>query len=342
MSSSIAFVKFAMPAFVPGSVALRLNRRARSYSWYCECSPPPPADLPSAVRIAGESLRRACLPQRAQTHFLIPGLNTTLEDTFPYSDSLLSDAALLLGETAAKTYADEDGSLPNVVLLFKSAGTAAAARAYYSKSNRFPELLSSGRLYIKSFALRDSPFGGNALLPEHNSVAIVVNPATSRGDKVVDEVKALTEREVGRAFILLNPDFSADVSALGIVERGRRDDFLASFTPVFYLRTLAYIKRPTLVATEQGALLRAFPSDFSVWRLTSAGSFEATKSFRELPSRAQITDALEIAPQLNAEECSEGIPEAESALLRTLVVLSVLASGTFYVLRVHAPHFLLI
>lgn len=326
-----------MSAFISG-VALRSGSLHKQHGVRC-CEYPtaPPGSLPDAVRLAGESLRAANLPHRAQAHFLIPGLNTNLEDTYPYSDSLMSDTALLLGEAAANVYADEDQQLPNIVLLFKSAGTAAAAQAYFTRSNKFQDVVSSGRLFIKSFALRDSPLQESTLLPD-NSVAIVVNPATSRGDKVVDEVRAVIHREIGRAFILLNPDFSADVSALGIVERGQRDEFLASFVPVFYLRTLAYIKRPALVATEEGALLRVFPDPYTVWRIASSGGYEAKKSFAALPSRTEITDALDAAPREKTySKQSPAIPDGEVALLRTILALSVLASGTFYALRMFAP-----
>lgn len=288
-------------------------------------------------------------------HLLTPHLNPALEDTFPYSEATLCDAAALLALAAARAYP----AAPHVAVLFKSAGNAASARAYYTGRAahvppEFAEALDNGAVSIASYAGRDAarPTSNVALPYPPSAVVIVVNPVSARGDPVVADLRALLDAgaaagpDVGpTAYLLFNPDFDADVSALGMADRAARDVLLASFDDAYYLRTLASIARPSLVATERGALLRAAPGRYAVFRLVpegeanAGGGYELVREFDARPDRVQITDALERAPVVRKSgtpRSAETIAE-EVAFLRTLLAMSVVASAAFYALRVLPP-----
>lgn len=345
-----------MPAFVaPAALgvgtrprhhfpAVRANRTA------CKISPSavtpllPPTSLPAAVSQA-EAALAARTPRRAAVNLLTPGLNPALEDTFPYSESTLCDAAALLALAAARSYP----TAPHVALLFKSAGNAASARSYYTSpgSPAPPDIasaLAAGDVSIESFAGRDAARPGSDVAAPcpPRAVVVIVNPVSARGDPVVADVRSLVEAGEAAAadiaptaHILLNPDFDADMSALGVRDRAARDALLASFDDAYYLRTLASIARPSLLATERGALLRAAPGRYGVFALDASGAYDLVKEFDERPNRNQVTDAFEkpaVARDMNTPRSPQAIAD-EASFLKTLLALSVVASAAFYALR---------
>lgn len=292
-----------------------------------------------------EAALAACTPRRAAVNLLTPGLNPALEDTYPYSESALCDAAALLALAAVRAYP----AAPHVALLFKSAGNAASARAYYTSPaspapSSFAEALAAGDISIGSFAGRDAarPRPDAAAPCPPRAVVVVVNPVSARGDPVVADVRALVEAgeaaapdTAPTAHVLLNPDFDADVSALGMRDRAERDSFLKSFESSYYLRTLASIARPSLLATERGALLRAAPGRYGVFALDASGAYELVKEFDERPDRNQVTNAFEkpaVVRDMNAPRSAQAIAD-EASFLKTLLALSVVASAAFYALR---------
>jgi Domain of unknown function (DUF1995) len=298
-------------------------------------SPAVPTSFSEAVAGAAAALSTAAAP-RATVSALVPGLNPALEDTAPYSDATLCDLALGLA-VALSGCTDPPR---RVALLFKSAGTAAAARAYYTASS---PLLPS--LSIASFAARDAARAAPSQPPPRvvpvGAVGIFVNPVNSRGDPVDrDDVQPLVEREGDESdFILLNPDFAADSSALGVAEMSRRASFLRTFVCAYYFRSVFSIKRPSL-AIERGAVLRVYPSDFAVYSLDSrSGEYRRVAEFsgEDPPQRHQITAAIESgqasgAAQTRAPKHDAGVDDS----LTTIVAFAALASAFVLYARLHA------
>lgn len=184
-------------------------------------SPPqPPCNLDETVALASTSLAAVLSTgaKRAKLSAIIPGLNPLIEDTVPYSDSTLNTLAYGL----AKSPALSDGS---VALLFKSAGTAAAARQFLAPAD--------DKLTFASYFRRDAT---TARVSKH--VNLVVNPTSARGDRVMDDLEAVIAEAPHAVWVLLNPDFGIDRAAVGMREISRRDSFLSSFQNAFYFRNL--------------------------------------------------------------------------------------------------------
>jgi Domain of unknown function (DUF1995) len=303
----------------------------------CASVPAPavPTSFSEAVAGAAAALSTAAAP-RATVSALIPGLNPALEDTAPYSDATLCDFALGL----AVALSECTDPPRRVALLFKSAGTAAAAKAYYAASS---PLLPS--LSIASFAARDAARATPSQPPPRvvpvGAVGIFVNPVNSRGDPVDrDDVQPLVEREGAESdFILLNPDFTADSSALGVAEMSRRASFLRTFVCAYYFRSVFSIKRPSLEAVERGAVLRVYPSDFLVYSFDArSGRYRRVAEFpgEDPPLRHQITDAVESgqasrAVQTRAPKHDAGFDD----FLTTILAFAALASAFILYARLH-------
>jgi hypothetical protein len=156
---------------------------------------------------------------------------------------------------------------------------------------------------------------------------------SARGDPVFADVSAVVARGGAAAYVLLNPDFfGTESAALGVADRTARLALRESFEDVFYLRTLAEVRRPALVAVERGALLRCWPGRFGLWRL-AGGRYELVREFGRLPSRAEVTDALEVPAVRRDPAAAPAFGPGDRAYLQTLLALAVLASSAFYVLR---------
>lgn len=215
----------SLPAFTAASPSLP-RRRARMHlhrqPHACATPPPPPRDVDEAIALASASLNTVLDTgaKRAKLSAVIPGLNPLIEDAVPYSDTLLNSVAYGLTQQCPTL-----ASLPSVAMLFKSAGTAAAARASLRAADE--------RVTFGSYFRRD---GSGARVSQHANV--VVNPTSARGDRVMDDLEAVLNEAPDATWVLLNADLGIDRAAVGIREIGRRDDFLAGFVEAFYFRNL--------------------------------------------------------------------------------------------------------
>lgn len=164
--------------------------------------------------------------RRLQVRALVPGLNSALEDAFPYNEKLLQMLTLSLVRTSSVLI-----EAPRVALLFKSAGTAAAAQQAYLKANEpMPPNLDLGAYDGSPLSAIDD--NGNG------AVRVIVNPISARGNPILPDIETAVKEEPRATWILLNADFTADRSALGIRELDRRAAFLNTFVDVFYFRNL--------------------------------------------------------------------------------------------------------
>lgn len=203
------------------SVSTKRTTRVRA------CVPTSPEEVVSIGARAIDNAWKSGV-RRMQIGALIPGLNPALEETFPYNDQLLVQTVRRLVEES-----DTIRNAPHIALLFKSAGTAAAALDLYQKTTQLQENVS-----VASFFRRDTPVGDASRLAEAPGFNIVVNPVNSRGDPVILDIMDLVKEQPEASWILINPDFTGDRSALGVREIDRRNKFLSDFAQVFYFRNL--------------------------------------------------------------------------------------------------------
>lgn len=208
-------------AFAPSSF---LPIRSRPRPCTLRCSLAVPRNLNEAITVCARSLDAAVASgaRRMRIRALVPGLNVALEDSFPYNEQLLLMLTLsLVRSSKALTTA------PHVALLFKSAGTAAAASNACAKSGEpLPSHVDIG-VYDDSTQVQTT-----------GAVRVIVNPVSARGNPVLDELERAVARDPDATWVLLNPDFTGDRSALGVRELDRRAEFLKQFTDVFYFRNL--------------------------------------------------------------------------------------------------------
>lgn len=197
-------------------------------------SPPltPPTSIEQTLSLAAISLDRALSSgiKRAKITALIPGLNPLIEETVPYSDSLLNTFSYSLTR-----HSDTLSSCSSVALLFKSAGTAAAARFQYPDNDDACVRFES---YFRRDARTDAPASPHA--------NVIVNPTSARGDNIMDDLETVVERAPDALWVVLNADMGVDRAAVGMRESARRDRFLNSFVDVFYIRNLVSFKKLVL------------------------------------------------------------------------------------------------
>lgn len=303
-----------------------------------------PRNLNEIVRVAAAGLDRAAAKgtARLQIDALVPGLNPTLEDSFPYNERLLVMLvrALLTQSTALRDSA-------RVALLFKSEGTAASARQVYKKEGDLP-----ANATIASYYLRDGD--GESRLAGTDGFNVIINPVNARGNPVIVDVMRLVEQQPEAGWVMLNPDFSADRSALGMKDVKHRQEFLDTFQSVFYFRNLVsacslflreretgcdsdeltgggyyaakfVIKRPKLIAVEKGALLYCFGDDWSVFRFEK-DSYEEVATFASRPTQMEFSNAIESAPR----ERAPPQPANDKEYLTTVGVLAAGVAGLLY------------
>eukprot|EP00171_Calliarthron_tuberculosum_P020992 IDg20992t1 len=207
-------------AFCTAPVRLPSSTRVSVHT-HIRCCSAVPRNLNEAVKVCARALDAAAAggARRMRVRALVPGLNPALEDSFPYNEKLLLMLTLSLVRTS-----DALAEAPRVALLFKSAGTAAAAtNACKSSGERLPDHVDIG-VYDDARALPEKIDG---------AVRVIVNPVSARGNPVVNEIERAVNRDPGATWVLLNPDFDADRSAMGVRELDRRADFLSQFVDVF-------------------------------------------------------------------------------------------------------------
>lgn len=148
---------------------------------------------------------------------IVPGLNTLIEDTAPFSDTLLN--------SLVTSIADNSSALNerSVALLYKSAGTAAAAKAQYAGEKD---------VLFASYSKRD---GGGERIKEAN---MIVRPTSERGARVMEDMEAIVSEAPEAIWVLINPDFGIDRAATGMKEMERRRKFLDTFINACYFRNL--------------------------------------------------------------------------------------------------------
>lgn len=193
-----------------------------------------PANVGQSVAAASAAIDSAAADavRRMQVALLVPGLNVQLENSFPYSDALLYTIVASLARSGVLAGAE-------VSLLFKSAGTAAA---FQNEHRPLPDNVS-----VASFFGRDTPGAGQRpRVVQAPGFNVVVNPVSARGDPVLRDIRALVETAPDASWILLNPDFSGDRSALGVRDITEQNAFLDTFRQVYYFRNLVRSFHPFL------------------------------------------------------------------------------------------------
>lgn len=219
LTSTVAFVS-------PYIVCLSKPRRRVRHVTSCIATPntQPPGDVDATIVLASQSLADTLSTgtKRARVSAIIPGLNPLIEDAVPYSDTVLNTLAYNLARTCP-VLADQ----PDVFLLFKSTGTAAAARAALRPPEDVP-------ITFGSYFRRDG--GLTARASQHAN--IVVNPTSLRGDRVMDDLDSIIAEAPDAVWVLLNPDLGQERAAVGMREIARREEFLQSFANAFYFRNL--------------------------------------------------------------------------------------------------------
>lgn len=345
-----------------GRTALHDTKSSRRCSFdrypvrYPRCRVAPTACVPRSVedtvRVASRSIEEAASQgvRQMQLGVLVPGLNPSLEENVPYNEGLLFAVAAALA-TECNLFKDA----PKVSLLFKSAGTAASASQNYKKNEE--KLLQNPNVSIASFDKRDQDFeapsdaqslsssgnvtaeGSGAVQDSAKPVNLIVNPVSARGDPLVDHLAQLTSNRQSEFWIMLNPDFTADRSALGLRDMGKREAFLQSFAQIFYFRNLFEIKRPKLIPVERGMLLYLYPGPWKVYRYLRDEYDEVGQYDRE-PTREQITTAIEDAPKparVQVKVPALGSTEEDKAFLGALAAFAVVCSAVFWYVRTSVP-----
>lgn len=234
-----------MTGFVAPHVLTCTKNVSRGFSVSCclssseNPSVKPPTSLESTVTLATSALNKAIEDgnKRLLVTALIPGLNPLIEQTVPLSSSLL--------QILAKSLVTHTSSLNSnsSALLFSSSGFAAAAAAQILRERQDVRLVSNEenstsdnqppKITTASFARRDIIDGRTS--PNCN---VIVNPISSRGDPVMDDLETILSENEQATWLLLNPDLGVDRAAVGMHENTRRSTFLQSFVNTFYFRNL--------------------------------------------------------------------------------------------------------
>lgn len=189
----------------------------------------------------------------------MPELPQTLEDAIAQAKSATESAIaagysrlqveLLFPELKPMPVAEQFITLftdlgPQLKVFFADAGAAALAKRDWGNP---------------PFEIRGVMEKVVAIQPEDQAFVIVAPSASE-----VDQVEKLAEQAGDRPFILLNPELQ-DVAIVGIGYAGRqlRKRFLNTIEVCYSLRPL-----------ENGAVLRAYPSGWTVWLEKAEGKYE--------------------------------------------------------------------
>ncbi|KAA8495203.1 Pyridoxal kinase [Porphyridium purpureum] len=244
-----------------------------------------PTDVAQLTREMEDALRQAIEDgtKRMSASWLIPGLNYAIENTVAYNEKLLFDFARA-AVCCASTHFKE------ILVMYSSTGTAAAASAYHFAGQAMPEHAS-----LCGMTMRELEMAGVA--GDSSTLHCVVAPKNLRGDSVIRTLQDMIQRRPDATWLLLNPQLEdqADTPAIGIREIEARREFLATFRTVYYFRPLFRIKRPTLVAVETGVLYGKYKDE---WRLFQCvkGEYYFVAAFASCPSKGEISSSLERAP----------------------------------------------
>lgn len=254
--------------------------------------------------------------RRMRIRALLPGLNPSLEDSFPYSEKLLLMCVLSIARMSEVCTSTE------VNLRFKSTGTAASALQTYGTENPLP-----ANINITVYDDRDD------LTCEPDSVNIIINPVAARGNPVLKEIETGVAKCPDGIWVLFNPDFTADRAALGMKYQQRRLDFLATFVDVFYFRNLFVISRPKLIPIEKGALVFMYDDD-KYWNTYALleGDYKLSESYETEPTPSEISTSVQNFIDNNSERVKEVVDD--EGYLKSLVFWAVLLSGLWYSLRI--------
>ncbi len=147
------------------------------------------------------------------------------------------------------------------LLLWLDAGTTALAK------NNFSSISSSIYSY-KEFISTD-------IISNSDNNLIVVSP----GAYDYKEIEKLSELYLG-SIIILNGKLEDSSVGIGSVARMRRKTFLNTWLTSFWLQPL-----------NSGALIRAYPDDWQLFRLDNDG-YRFLESFKQKPTNEQIFELL--------------------------------------------------
>ncbi|KAJ1480199.1 hypothetical protein T484DRAFT_1957242 [Baffinella frigidus] len=226
--------------------------------------------------------------KRLRIDLLVPGQNEAIEDRFPFDEAELIALAFQLVEPLAPL---------RVCLMFDSAGTTATAAAFCQRTlgavPRHVTLESTSSTRVIRDKLRGDEASdvtqgvssGNAI-----DVYVVVRPKNNRGDSVILAVEQAVAKAPEAAWVLLNPllEDQVDAYTFGIVEMGRRREFMKLFDTAYCFRGLFKIARPSLIPSEKGAVLRRFAQPWRVLKLNKEG-YEMMLESESKPDRSDIS-----------------------------------------------------
>ncbi|WP_218080033.1 DUF1995 family protein [Anthocerotibacter panamensis] len=96
----------------------------------------------------------------------------------------------------------------------------------------------------------------------------------------VVQAEKLANQAAGRPYVFVNPLLSAGAVGIGLAGRQMRSRFLSTLEPVYHLEPL-----------DEGALLRAYPENWQVWRET-AGEYQLVSERGQRPTLEELNAAL--------------------------------------------------
>lgn len=169
-----------------------------------------------------------------------PGLNDKIEQSAIVSKDLLFDLCKTMINPILQSY-------PFAKFMFPSSGDAAGFQAYCSRR----------QINIPSTIIL-TDIATDRVTPEDRCL-LLIGARNNVGDPVIRTVQQITDANPLATCILVNCDLSDRVTT-GMTSRTLRDNYRASFQPLFYFRNLVTIMRPSQVPLERGALMYT-PSD---------------------------------------------------------------------------------
>lgn len=179
---------------------------------------------------------------------------------------------------------------PQLKVFFPDAGAAALARRDWG--NPVYEIRGIGEF--------------KASIQPEDQVFVLVAPSSAE----VKQVEQMSHQAGDRPFILLNPRLE-DVATIGVGYAGRqlRERFLNTIETCYYLRPI-----------EQGAVLRAYPSSWQVWREAPAEEYRLMAELDRKPFSEDLDRvfAQESSAKKSASASKPGLLTNLQRFLRTL------------------------
>jgi hypothetical protein len=234
---------------------------------------------------------------------LLPGLNSRIETACGLDERLLQ----LLSFEIARAFVNAEQS---AMLLFDSAGSAAAAQAAWTQLyGRPPPASLAFRGLTNKPVTRDEVRGLNtigggterrapwdfspAVSPDDPRDAyICVRPRNSRGDAVVLALMQAHAKMPDSAWVLINPELedTALRSTFGIRETDKYMAFLKRFAQFYLARGMYLVRRPAMNVQERGHLGMRYAESWDALKRTKDG-FALLAQFDAQPTSNEI-DAL--------------------------------------------------